>query len=319
MYCLFWPTGLAGLFGMKFMKANLRDKQSHLRTYLPAIKSATVEFHKAQCFFMLAIDIATQVVVQQGSLNDLSSTLQGLYDKYNLIGSISMSSLTPITFTMLTLHSVNMRSWYLLSLSIATVVFLAVTLYTTGRFRPSPKDMLFIRASTNATFTQCGSRDPSTYCFVSAPVWETTTDAGGDGGDTLIFTLVVTTLMILDYCGMQDISSYKSLKTWWLRQLSRVLHASNRLFNPVPAYKSQSSSSITDEQAASIYTVNLLYLIIWIGYLWAFSLFLARLVLPISASTNNVINRTWTFGQIIAITVWAMPLFEFLKFSVREC
>ena len=29
--------------------------------------------------------------------------------------------------------------------------------------------------------------------------------------------------------------------------------------------------------------------------------------------------RSWTVGQIVAITVWAGPLLEFVKLSVRKC
>lgn len=322
IYYLFWPLGLAWLLSMKRIESQVHCMQARWRRYLPAIKSSTVEFHKAQCFFMLAIDIATQVVVREGSLNDGSATLQGLFNNYTLIGTISISGLLPITFTLLSLHSVNMRSWYLLSLSTTTVVLSALTLLTTGEFQPSSEDMLSLRPSTNATFTKCGSKDPSTFCLEPEALDATIVTVGHVGGNSLVLSLVVIVLIILNYCRVQDMQSYKYLKTWWLVMFSYVLQGFKRAHGVIRVHKSESSSTtsmgLTEIEVASTYTANFLYLVIWSWYIVFFVLFKEQLALPGYGASPVIIARTWSFGQIIAITVWAMPLFEFVKLSARE-
>ena len=111
-----------------------RKAQTLLLTYSPAIKSGLVEFHKAQCFFILAIATAALVAVSQGSLNEDTISLQGLFNNYSLIGTISIGGFIPVTFILLTLHSAEMHSWYLLTLSIFAVVLSAITMFSVGDF-----------------------------------------------------------------------------------------------------------------------------------------------------------------------------------------
>lgn len=57
---------------------------------------------------------------------------------------------------------------------------------------------------------------------------------------------------------------------------------------------------------------KILYLIIWICYVVELSYFLSNLrsVVPVGG---------WTFGQVVAIMVWAAPILEFGKLLVRKC
>ena len=45
-----------------------QQAQERARKHLPALISATVEYQKAQCFFMIAVQIAAQIVLSSGDL-----------------------------------------------------------------------------------------------------------------------------------------------------------------------------------------------------------------------------------------------------------
>ena len=260
---------------------------------------------------MLAIDIAAQIVVKTGTLNDGSTKLQGLYNNYMLIGSISLSGLLPVIFMLLTLHSVGVRSWYLLSLSSCTVALSAATLFTTGSFNPSPADLLRLRNQVSGNFPACGSKDPSNYCLQTNYVTLTSMDIGQGsiGVPILVFTLIILALILSDYCGVQDTAIYKWFIEWWLQKLKIVSEAVQYPRDPQanPSYFLRLNN-------APRYASYCLYFITWNCYfiLWAYYLKSLR----IGASAGVV--HTWTFGQIVAISVWAQPLCEYVKLSVRK-
>lgn len=59
---LLWPLGRT--------RANQKaqEAQKTARRHLPALVTGTVEFQKAQCFFMIALQIAAQIVLSSGNL-----------------------------------------------------------------------------------------------------------------------------------------------------------------------------------------------------------------------------------------------------------
>ena len=290
--------------------------RTRLRRFLPALKSATVEFHKAQCFFMLAIDIATQIVLKTGTLNDGTASLQGLYNNYMLIGSISLSGLLPVSFMLLTLHSVGVRSWYLLSLSSCTIALSAATLFTTGSFNPGPADLLRLRNQVSESFPACGSRDPSNYCLQAnyATLTSMNMSGGSIGGPILLFTLIVLALIFSDYCGVRSTLSYAWINKWWLQRLKIVSNVVQYPRDPRVHPSLHPSFSLPLLIQAPSCTSHCLYFITWSCYFIFWIYYLQSL--KVAASAGLV--QTWTFGQIIAISVWAQPLFEYVKLLVRE-
>ena len=257
LYYLFWPLGFRWPVGLKYVKRKASMLQAHLCTYSPAIKSSLVEFHKAQCFFILAIEIAANIAVKQGTLNDGITTLQGLFNNYTLVGSVSISGFLPVTFTFLALHRAGMHSYYLLILSHCALVLSAVTMFSVGDFVISPVDE---RNLVNASFTQypkCGSRDPRTFCLDVDYEYLTSMNFGygAVGGPALLFTCIVMALIDLDYLGVQRTSKYEVFARWLSGWLERLLRSKNK---PKSAYSTQNSLAIFKD---------CLYFCIWVWYI----------------------------------------------------
>ena len=111
--------------------------------YSKALTSALVDFQKAQCWFMLATNIAGLVVLKSGGLDP--DSLQRLYNTNVLIKVIAIGGFLPITFSLFNLHMVQKLSWYPITLSIATIA-VAVTTLKLGHpsFMPIRKDFEYI-------------------------------------------------------------------------------------------------------------------------------------------------------------------------------
>ena len=164
--------------------------------HLPSLTGALAEFQKAQCFFMMAINIAALVNRNSGGFQP--NSLQQLYNTYVLIKSISISGYLPVTFTLFTLHLVDVVSWYLLVLSIVTVIVSIATLFVIGSFSPSQKDMDYLsqQAISGGPVT-CGARNLAVYCF--RPVggaYGDSTDPASGAYSMLAFCLVVLVLLV---------------------------------------------------------------------------------------------------------------------------
>ena len=233
-YYLFWPLGFRWPVGLTYVKRKASSMQAHLCKYSPAIKSSLVEFHKAQCFFILAIEIAANIAVRRGTLNDGVTTLQGLFNNYSLVGSVSISGFLPVTFTLLVLHRAGMHSYYLLILSHCALVLSAFTMFDVGDFAISRVDEeKLTNASINPQYPKCGSRDLTTFCLnvdnelSTEYLTSMNFGYGAVGGPALLFTCLVMALIDLDYLGLQRTSNYKVFVKWLGTVLERLFRSKN--------------------------------------------------------------------------------------------
>ena len=181
----------------KAKKIAQRIRNDSRNKHLPSLTGALAEFQKAQCFFMLAINIAALVNRNSGGFQP--NSLQQLYNTYILIKSISISGYLPVTFTLFTLHLVDMVSWYLLVLSIVTVLVSTATLFVIGDFRPSQNDLNYLsqQALTGGPET-CGSKNLGVYCYspVGGADDSGSTDPSSGAYSMLAFCFVVLILLV---------------------------------------------------------------------------------------------------------------------------
>ena len=184
----------------KAQKIAQRIRKTSRNRHLPSLTGALAEFQKAQCFFMLAINIAALVNRNKGGFQP--NSLQQLYNTYILIKSISISGYLPVTFTLFTLHLVDMVSWYLMVLSIVTVLVSIATLFVIGNFNPSQDDLNYLsQQALSGGPDSCRAKNLGVYCY--APV------GGTDDSDStnparaysmLAFCLVVLILLVAHQC-----------------------------------------------------------------------------------------------------------------------
>ena len=271
-----------------------RSKASTVR--LAALTSALVGFHKAQCFFVLAINIAAQVDRAKGGLEPQS--LQQLYNTWILIKSISIGGYLPITFTLFTLHLVDLVSWYLLSLTILTASVSIATLITIGNFNPSDADISPVRlaSSTNGT-TACGGRIPGAWCYIPNTMnYYIDSDPSKGAYSMLGFCVFVLHLLMAKQFGAD-----KYLLDIYRRKFRKNL--------PKGKHTDRWYSTARKGFIVLFYgTLLVLYGYLFIIYCQDLAWF----------ASHGVVSKSWSFSQIVAITVWAEPLCEYIHLEIRE-
>lgn len=143
---------------------------------------------------MLAINIAALVNRTKGGFQP--NSLQQLYNTYILIKSISISGYLPVTFTLFTLHLVDVVSWYLLLLSTVTVFVSIATLFVLGKFNPSQADLDYLsQQALSGGPRSCGGNNLAVYCFDSFSE-DSSTDPATGAYSMLAFCLVVLILLV---------------------------------------------------------------------------------------------------------------------------
>ena len=299
---------------------------------LPRLAAALVEFQKAQCYFMLAVQIAAMATISQGQLQ--ASSLQQLYNNWEVVHVISISGFLPVTFILFCLQSVGKRSWYLTVLSAITVGVSAATLFMTGSFSPSAKDMAYV-AEQPSTIAECGYHDPTLYCLNR---YMDDTALGSDSAIIiLVYSLIILVYLIVDLLDVPGSIFYHRCRAWLERSkafaiftppIARTLFATGQsldlIHTRLEARKESWNPStpqwilmLRNALAACVSQTRnnwrqilayLLYTTIWGLYIFFFSELMAYFSLFIS---GGMVNSTWGFGQIVGITVWAEPLVEY--------
>ncbi|KAL9034816.1 MAG: hypothetical protein Q9180_005199, partial [Flavoplaca navasiana] len=136
------------------------------QNHLSRLVAALTDFHKAQCFFMLAINIAALVVIQRGGFDPQS--LQQMYHTYVFLRVLAVNGFLPITFTLTNLYLVGMLSWFLTLLSFVTIALSVATLACVGQFNPNGADMTSLaELAASGGPEECDGRKPGIYCLTT--------------------------------------------------------------------------------------------------------------------------------------------------------
>ena len=271
-----------------------------------AIVPAVVEFHKAQCYFMLATNIAGLIVQTRGGL--APESLQELYNTYIFIKVIAIGGYLPITFVLLILRMLNKVGWYLLTLSVVSVGVAIGNLYTTMNFSPSHDDLAYLQSqSVHGGPDTCGGNNPITWCYdpIGVNYYGFRATNSGDGADDLLkICLVTLAFLIMEHFWHSPDCTNRKIRDHLFRSCLQGSKADRfRRLTTVTRWLWK-------------YVVPALFAIFLVGFLYCFAVFADDLNW---FRLNEIYDPTWGFGQIVAILVWAPPLCEYLWESFRKC
>ena len=288
-------------------KESGKSGPSHTLKFDPAsaITPALEEFQKAQCFFMLATNIAGLVVQRKGGLDPES--FQQLYNTYIFIKVVAIGGYLPVTFGLLTLRMLDPVGWYLLALSIASVGVAIADLYYERSFSPSSKDLSFIQTqSLQGGPESCGGFNPIAWCYngFRANGYGLGATNSDDGADVILGICLVTLALL-------------TIEHFWKSPDGTNRTNGNFIFRPwlrwSNADRNRRWSTIT--RRLRKYVVPVLFTVFALVYLLCFAVFASDLN---SFRVNKIYDRTWGFGQIVAVLVWAPPLMEYLRETFRK-
>ena len=271
-----------------------------------AIVPAVVEFHKAQCYFMLATNIAGLIVQTRGGLNP--GSLQELYNTYIFIKVIAIGGYLPITFVLLILRMLNKVGWYLLTLSVVSVGVAIGNVYQTITFSPSQDDLAFLQSqAVQGGPDTCGGHNPITWCYnpIGVNYYGFRATNSGDGADDILKVCLVTlALLIIEHFWHSPDGTNRKIRDYLFRSYLRGSKAGRfRRLTTVARWLWK-------------YVVPALFALFLVGFLYCFAVFAEDLNW---FRLNEIYDPAWGFGQIVAILVWAPPLCEYLWESFRKC
>ncbi|KAM0805755.1 hypothetical protein BDR22DRAFT_303494 [Usnea florida] len=283
--------------GKEMQKSQASAVQSQ-KDYLEALKSALVDFQKAQCFFMLATNIASLI----GGID--SSTIQELYNTYVFIKVIAIGGYLPITFTLLNLHMIKQLSWYIITLSVVTIAVATSTVVSKNtQFMPSSADLEPIVSSTSSGGpSSCHSQNLVLWCYSPRNAGDyfgfNATSSGTGGNNILVFCFVTLLIITVDHFCRSDDKNQRKLNLWILRKL----HISTT--KPIFPHA---------RTVLRIGTPTFHFVFFWV-YIYCFYIFGSDLEWFNEA---KIYEPGWTFGQVVAILVWAPTLCDYLWNQIR--
>ncbi|KAI4267838.1 MAG: hypothetical protein L6R35_006822 [Caloplaca aegaea] len=293
-------------------------RQLSLRYRLPNLISALFEFQKAQCFFMMAVQVAAIIIVRGGGFE--SKNLQQLSNSYSAITLVAICGYLPVVFTLVNLHGAGKNSWYILLLSTVTVAISGGTAFNTRRFEPSPNDMASLRKITGS-WRSCGNKNPTTFCLSRRTV-----DPFGYGGGALhifIFCLIILTFLTIDKARTSRMlavagdkfQTYRSLRTDSLKP------SKGRTLTQLTALSRVSTIAVQynnlDDKRKRVLS-NVLYGSVWIIFLVLYCRWIYLLSTWINTQSGVIGPSNWSFGQIVGITVWVPSLIQYIYLETRN-
>ena len=272
------------------------------RKYPEALTTALVDFQKAQCFFMIATNIAGLVIEQSGGL--APESLQQLYNTYIFIKVIAIGGYLPITFTLLNLHMIKQLSWHLLTLSIVTMAVATTTLtLKDSAFLPTQDDFNQITVATSSGGpSSCASQNLAPWCYnphKDGNNFGFNSSSSGDGAnDILVLCLITLAIVVVDHFCRSDDPTQRKINRRILTKLG--ITTSEPLFPHA-------------RTILNFGTVAFHFVFFWL-YIYCFSIFGWDLNL---FRAYKVYDPSWGFGQIVAILVWAPTLCDYLWDQMR--
>ena len=246
---------------------------------------------------MLAVDIASLIVQTKGGLGPES--VQQLYNTYVFIKVVAIGGYLPVTFGLLTLRMVNKISWNVLFLSIVTIALSIGNVFTKRIFKPSLDDLEFIQTqSVPGGPDGCGGNNLLAWCWTRMGINQhafsaTNTVDGAD--DILAICLVTLVLLITDHLWRSSDRGSEKIRKVIREHLPRPFYNRLRRLPTVPHWLEASFTP------AVLIILIILYIYCFVIYAEDLNWF----------REYKIYDPDWGFGQVVAVLVWAPPLYQY--------
>lgn len=288
-----------------------------------ALVTALVDFHKVQCFFSSTIQITALLLFHEAQKNSalnskaIRSTFQDFFDTSILV-VLASSGIVPIGVTLACINRYGRQSWYLLTLSLVTMVLATATLacsYAYAHEYGIPYDVYSSNMQNpylyndnkyinmNATSTTCNIRGSVGHTLNPlCGSWSLGNNAIGASAynNYWMWLVCANCIMWLPICAVKHWYSrcnYSKPRSWSLAGIS----ASH-------SWVARLSQGLATFRAWALFSCISWSLCFGSQY-YLFSIYFS----------HSVISQQWSFGQIIAVTVWVPSVVEYVYIEYSEC
>jgi len=258
----------------------------------PAATSALVEFQEMQIYFVASVQIATLV-----SYNPSTTEATGANnDSYaamllnsGLAALLAISSTACIMLVQCCLQRTRMHWWYIFILMTYTLVFAIVVFARRSRLMP-PADTLWEHFRDDTLLPRCGNNpSPMTYCRPPR--------------DTAFLDNAVAGYVVCCLGGVAWVGLFMDQLATSIPK--RFPAAAKRLGGLKLPHKVRGKTRFWSSISAAYWIVVEVLLLVMTGY------HLSQLVL-ILRDVDISDPGNWSFGQLIAVSVWAPTIAKFL-------
>lgn len=272
------------------------EVQSYLKTkfghHFSVLKSMTVDFQESQCFFMLSFQCTILIALSAGPQVFNATSMSQLKSNISTARVVSLMGVLPITFGLWMLNKFRLHSWYILLWSTITITVSNVTLYMSS-LEPSVENLDDVATVEN--LDKCGFRSPPiAYCSRGA-------------GDVPFFLEI----NLVSYMNIICLVSYGLLV------MDRLVPYLNRWLGPLEWYQ-RAYRGVLPVLASKGVVITSRILTGFIELL----LLLASLYYGFYTAIRGIIGSepsSWSFGQIIAVTIWAPTICKYLYWTACKC
>ncbi|KAI9928737.1 hypothetical protein MW887_001955 [Aspergillus wentii] len=250
-----------------------------------------VEFQEAQCFFMLSIQAAALIALSTGPQVFEATSFAQLESNVSAIALVALMGVVPVTFGLWVLHKVGMNSWYTMFWSTISVALSNVTLYM-GNSSPSATSLVTI--SSTDRLDKCGHYGPPLiYCY-------------GYSGSTMgSYSPSMFILRIINYVSL---AFYGIIVLMWLAPYLRRCMQKNEWSQHTYVRVHQVLTARWARAFGRVWTVfvelvSMLFCVVYGIYLT-------------SRNFGAFDADSWSFGQIIAVTIWAPVICKYFYWAM---
>lgn len=271
------------------------DSSALSRTSI-AVATTLVEFQEAQCWFVFAVQIASILAIV---VNSQEGTFWGEIITNAGVGyHISLNGILPMFLVQICLHNEGIRNWH--TFIGFYVEYILAIVAATQKVQFSDAFELF--RSQNAIPACGGNPSPRTYCAATQ---------GVDGLQLSFYPhplLYKLTFLILDTIAILVLTTDQL--AWTLRKHHRTEHISigGQKLGRWPHHRTRPRWLIVSRW---------FWRFLEVAYLIVNILYMVSLLKVINAESFAA-NR-WSYGQIIAMTVWGPVIIKLFDLILCEC
>jgi hypothetical protein len=256
------------------------------------------EFHKAQCYFVIALQIATFVITY-------SKTTPVINVDQDFLLMVAVDGGLPVVLTLYTLMTFGKRSWYMIGLSVISVVLSTFNGTHITRSFSSYTDVKGLGPAA------CGGVGPAGLCI------------GLGANDSIIDSSIASNdyflvMGIVDFfAGCLVIWKILTESTnWWSVASSAVVKRIAKMLVPLVG-RIRPTSGLPADKVRRFNKINRLLKLSIIGFLHFFIVALLLCCMGLEffmfetlLTSPYVDTKSWGFGQIVGITIWMGVILE---------
>jgi hypothetical protein len=287
---------LASIFRKQSKTRNISQNKRSTKSntnQASVLMSMLVEFQEAQCFFMLATQIAVLVSFRnQSKFYEPENYAQ--LDMDNYLGQIiGAAGLIPVSIVMFTLNIGDMSSWYILSLSGITLATSSATVIISNSISIYGNTAADLASFYNVSPLQACGNHPPPIIFCDT-VWSKTTTNTQNYLENILGFIYIGPIIIFSVILFQFVLS-----------LPLVSRKAKKLLPQV--YRLKGSKTATYIKILWFLAVSLFYLFaiyVYLGNMYFLSFF------------GAIDTANWGLGQIIAVTIWSPVIFKYIYSAI---